>query len=476
MDILNINVTDLYYNSDDRSKYKKLIKADGQVKDYELVLKDVNGNKIHVLENSMALRDDDDEIIAYQGILRDVTEKRLLEQQLFQAKKMESIGLLAGGVAHDFNNILTTISGYAELMMLDIDEKHPFYKDVGSILQGVKRAEELIRQLLAFGRKQMIEPKIIDINKVISELHSMLKRLIPEDIAFELTLRDNISFIKADPVQIQQTLVNLVVNAGHAISKQENKDRGKNINISTNQINVDKSFAKAYPGLYEGNYITISVEDSGIGMNEETKLHIFEPFFSTKKEGEGTGLGLATVYGIVKQNHGNIYIDSVPGQGATFKIFWPSSQAKSRDETQIEPRIEITKRSDTLLFVEDDTNVRELACKALASFGYKVITAANGQEALDMVNREYLANKIDLVISDIVMPEMSGDELAFKLRELNPAIKILLCSGFTDSRVSLGEYQKKNAFYFLPKPYSIKKLESRIQEIINRPVEEIHTH
>jgi CheY-like chemotaxis protein len=301
----------------------------------------------------------------------------------------------------------------------------------------------------------------------------MLKRLIPEDIAFELNLKDNISFMKADPVQIQQTLVNLVVNAGHAINKQEDKSKRKSIKIQTDQVKVEKELAKVYPGIREGNYILISVEDSGIGMDENTKLHIFEPFFSTKKEGEGTGLGLATVYGIVKQNNGNIYIDSLPGEGATFKIFWPASEVKIRDETRVDTQIVPQKRTETLLFVEDDTNVRELACKALSSFGYKVITAANGKEALEVVNRDYLSNKIDLVISDIVMPEMGGEELAEHLRELNPSIRILLCSGFTDSRVTMKNIQKKNGFYFLPKPYSLKKLEQTIQEIINKPISAI---
>ncbi len=469
-DMLNRDIKDLYFDPEDRGKYLQAIKAIGQVKEYQLILKDKDGKKIHVLETSMALRDDKGDIIAYQGILRDITEKRQLEQQLFQAKKMESIGMLAGGVAHDFNNILTTISGYAELMMLDMDKTNPQYKDADNILQGVKRAEDLIRQLLAFGRRQMIEPRIIDINKVISELHSMLKRLIPEDIAFDLKLKDHLSYIKADPVQIQQTLVNLVVNAGYAVKKKENKSKGKSIIIYTDQIDVTKETVKRYPGLREGNYILIAVEDNGIGMDEDTKQHIFEPFFSTKKEGEGTGLGLATVYGIVKQNNGNIYIDSQPGNGAAFKIFWPSSDAQYRDETRIDNQIVYKEHSETILFVEDDKNVCELARKALTSFGYKVITAENGKVALEKVNKDFLSNKIDLVISDIVMPEMGGEELANALRDLNPTLRILLCSGFTDSRVAMKDIQKKNGFYFLPKPYTIKKLEQTIREIISKPV------
>lgn len=467
-DILNMDIHDLYFNPSDRDKFLTTIRSEGQVKEYELVLKHRDGRRLYVLETSMALRDDQGKIIAYQGILRDVTEKRQLEQQLFQAKKMESIGMLAGGVAHDFNNILTTVNGYAELMLMDLDKENTLYKDVESIIQGVKRAEDLIRQLLAFGRRQMIEPRIIDINKLISELYVMLKRLIPEDIAFDLNLQDDLKFIKADPVQIQQILVNLVVNAGHSVKKQDDKAKGKEIIVHTDQVEISTENRINYAGLREGNYILIAVEDTGIGMDEETKNSIFEPFFSTKKEGEGTGLGLATVYGIVKQNHANIYIESQPNEGAVFKIFWPSSDAMRSDETKVETKIEYNKHSETILFVEDDKNVRELACKALSSFGYQVIVAENGRIALDKVKREYLVNKIDLVVSDIIMPEMGGEDLAVALRELNPVIRILLCSGFTDSRVTMKDISKKNGFFFLPKPYSIKKLEETIQHVLNK--------
>jgi len=469
-DILNTDIHDLYFNASDRDKFLTAIDREGQVKEYELILKHKDGRRLYVLETSMALRDEQGKTIAYQGILRDVTEKRQLEQQLFQAKKMESIGMLAGGVAHDFNNILTTISGYAELMLMDLDRENTLYKDVESIIQGVKRAEDLIRQLLAFGRRQMIEPRIVDINKLISELYTMLKRLIPEDISFDLGLQEHLSFIKADPVQIQQILVNLVVNAGYSVKKQDNKSKGKKIIIHTDQVEISRANGINYAGLREGNYILIAVEDTGIGMDEETKNSIFEPFFSTKKEGEGTGLGLATVYGIVKQNHANIYIESQPDEGAVFKIFWPSSDARQRDETKIETKIQLRKHSETILFVEDDKNVRELACKALSSFGYKVIVAENGRIALDKVKLEYLANKIDLVVSDIIMPEMGGEELASSLRELNPVIRILLCSGFTDSRVTMKDITRKNGFFFLPKPYSIKKLEETIQYVLNKKV------
>ena len=467
-EILDLDIEKVFYTDhEDRIKYKKLMQRKGRVKDYELVVKNKNGDKVFVSETSTAVRDEKGAIVAYQGILRDVTYQRQLEQRLFQAKKMESIGMLAGGVAHDFNNILTTIRGYADLMMMNLKSTDPFFKDVDNIIKGVKRAEELIRQLLAFSRRQMIEPKIIDINKVISDLHTMLDRLISDDIAFDLKLKNGLSLIKADPVQIQQILVNLVANANYAIKKQFKKSAGKKIRIRTGGIELTKELIANYPGSREGKFVEIELSDTGIGMTEETKQNIFEPFFSTKKEGEGTGLGLATVYGIVKQNKGYIYIDSHKGEGTTFKIFWPVAEVQKRDETRLDTQIQFEKRSETILFVEDDTDVRTLACQALKTFGYRVIEAPNGKEALDLINRDSLIDKIDLVISDIVMPEMNGEELADNLREIRSDIKILLCSGFTDSRVAMRGMENKRGNYFLPKPYTIKNLEKMIRTILN---------
>jgi len=467
-EVLKINIDErFYFNAKDRKKFQEVMKTKGRVKDYELTIKNKAGEKIFISETSTAVRDERGKIIAYQGIMRDETYKRQLEQQLFQAKKMESIGMLAGGIAHDFNNILTTIRGYADLMMMNLKSTDSIFKDVDNIINGVKRAEDLIRQLLGFSRRQMIEPKVIDINKVITELHTMLSRLISDDIKFDLKLKDDLDFIKADPVQIQQILVNLVANAGHAIKKQENKSSGKKLRISTSEFTITREMLGQYPGSREGKYIQINISDTGIGMSDETKQNIFEPFFSTKKEGEGTGLGLATVYGIVKQNKGYIYIDSQKGEGTTFKILWPIAEVQQREETRIDTQIIFNERNETIMFVEDDSDVRSLASQALKTFGYFVIEAANGREALDIINKDKLINKIDLVISDIVMPEMDGEELAKNLREMNPDIRILLCSGFTDSRISMRESKSKTGYHFLPKPYTLKNLEKTIRTIIN---------
>lgn len=470
-ELLDVNIgEDLYVNPDDRIQYQKKLEIRGQLKDYELELKTKDNKKIMVLATVAVLRNENGGIVAYEGILRDVTEQRHLEQQFFQAQKMESIGLLAGGVAHDFNNILTTITGYAELMQMDMDESHPNYNDVNNIIQGGKRAENLIRQLLAFSRKQMIQTKIIDINKEISELYKMLTRLIAEDIKIELDLKKNLSTIKADPVQIQQILVNLIVNAGHAIKEKKDKTNLKYIKIITSEINLTREFTRQHPGSSEGKHIVITVEDTGIGMDKEIMQKIFDPFYTTKRDSEGTGLGLATVYGIVKQNNSSIYVESQPGVGSSFKIYWPASEEEKTVESTIDSNIHIEPHNETLLIVEDDLHVRNLNCEALKSFGYTIHVANNGKHALEIIKKDSLIDKIDLVITDMVMPEMGGEELAQNLRELNPQLKILLCSGYTDSHIVTKDSVGIRGFYFLAKPYSLKELEKKIRHVLSKSV------
>ncbi len=457
---------DLYMNIADRQTYLEMIHSKGQIKDYEIAMKRLNGEKIIVQETSTVVRDRNGHITAFQGIIRDVTYKRQLEEQLLQAQKMESIGMLAGGIAHDFNNILTTVHGYAELMQMQMDPSDKFYNNVNSIIKGVKRSEDLIRQLLAFSRRQMIEPKVIELKKEITDLHSMLRRLISEDIRFDLELGDKPLHIKADRIQLQQILVNLVVNANHAIKKTKS-DRSHTIKIIIQELQLTEDTLTRYPGSKEGKFIVIAVNDSGVGMDEQTRRKIFEPFFSTKGEGEGTGLGLATVYGIVKQNNGNIYVESAPGKGTTFKIFWPPSQDSQVTATKIETDVKFKQRSETILFVEDDINVRNLACNGLRAFGYEVFEAANGLDAIEVINRHNLRDRMDVLITDIVMPEMGGEDLAQFVYKLNPEIKILLCSGFSDSRITLDNTSQGNNHAFLAKPYTLKNLEKKIRSLVN---------
>lgn len=459
---------DLYVKSHDWEEYQSIIANKGFVKDYESVLKCKDGSKIHVIETTTTIKDDDGKIIAYEGILRDITKRKKLEQQLFQSQKMESIGMLAGGIAHDFNNILTAILGHSELLLLKMDENSPLYKDVSGIYNSGKKAENLVKQLLGFSRKQVIAPQVINLNEVVTELHKMISRLISEDIDVQIQLAERLKYVSADPTQIQQILVNLAVNAGHAIKNEKNKNEKKHIIIKTDNVFLDKNYVAANAGAIAGKYIMISVKDTGIGMDENTKEQIFEPFFTTKGEESGTGLGLATVYGIVKQNDGYIKVESEPGKGAEFQIYWPVARSEVvSNEKNLESEIRFTNETNrTIMVVEDDYAVRELASTALKKIGYNVIVAENGKRALKIIQEKNLISEIDLLFTDIIMPEMNGEELAIKVLEMNPDIKILLSSGYTRSKVFKDNAGNEN-YSFLFKPYTIKKLEKKIRVIFN---------
>lgn len=462
---------DLYDDPKEREKFKNILDKKGHVEDFELKLKRKDGDKITVLITATAVRDKRGKVEAYEGIIRNVTERRSLEEQLFQAQKMESIGLLAGGIAHDFNNILTAINGNAELILMKLDPANPLHKHMVSILKGGKRAEDLIRHLLAFSRKQMIKLKVVDINEVINDLYKMLKRLVSEDIHLELKLKDDLKPIKSDDTQLQQILVNLVVNAGHAIKDVKDKNRQKSITIITEEVNISENNKTEHPAELEGEYVIISVVDTGAGMDEETKQKIFDPFFTTKKEGAGTGLGLSTVYGIIKQNLGDIVVESEVGVGTIFKIYWPATETIKQQTTIKESKILFNQHSDKIFIVEDDPDVRTLAAEALKSFGYEVIEAENGVQALQKIQDENLTDKIDLLISDMVMPEMGGEELAEQVREINPKIKILLCSGYTQSRIFFNAQLGDNPYFFITKPYSIQNLQKKIRKILDNSKE-----
>ena len=462
------NANDFYFNQKDRKAFQRVLEQYGNVRDYELVLKRKDGQKVVVLETTTAVRNDKGDIIAYEGIMRDVTDKKQLEQQLFQSQKMESIGLLAGGIAHDFNNIMTAINGYADMILMDMKPGNPHYKDVLNILKGGKRAENLTRQLLAFSRKQIIEPKIIDINKIISDLNKMMRRLIGEDITLETKLLNGISRIKADPVQIQQIIVNLIVNSRHAIDKKTDKTI-KKITIGTEEVRLDKNFVVLHPGSKEGRHVVISVTDTGMGMDEETKSKIFEPFFTTKEEGKGTGLGLSTVYGIVKQNNSSIYIDSEPGKGTAFRIYWPATDEELPQDFADDSSELSTEVTENILVVEDDEAVRDIACSFLKSLGYKALEASNGIEALELIKKKNLIMDIDLLLTDMVMPEMGGEELAQKIKEINPGIKILLSSGYTDSQI-IKSGMRTQDYNFLPKPYSVQQLAKKVRAVLDNKI------
>lgn len=411
------------------------------------------------------IKDGSGNIINYAAVQRDITSEKKLEAQLYQSQKLEAIGQLTGGIAHDFNNILTVINGYAEIALAKMDYNNPLFSKIEQISKGGQRAGKLVRQLLAFSRRQIIDPKIICINTVIIELDKMLRRLIGEDINLQTKLCEKIHPVKADPGQIEQILVNLAVNARDAIYQKGNHAEENKIIIETNNVVLDKDFVSEHAGSHSGNHVLFSVSDTGSGMDTKIKEKIFEPFFTTKKEGKGTGLGLSTVYGIVKQNNGCIYVYSEPGCGTTFRIYWPCSKEKQlTDDKERKIKQIDTTGSETVLIVEDDYNVRKFAFTALKLSGYKVYESDNGLHALEMLKEKNL--QIDFLISDVVMPKMGGVQLAEKLKKLFPSIKILYTSGYTDEYI-VQQGELVEGINYLQKPYTINTLTKKIRTILD---------
>jgi len=403
------------------------------------------------------------QIVNYCKIGRDITREMELEQQLQQAQKMEAVGTLAGGVAHDFNNLLTVINGYAELALMRLGSDDSSYQAIKAIKNAGKRAEQLTSQLLAFSRKQILKPEIIDVNQIVLSMEKMLRRLINEDIRMETDLSENLPLIKADPVQIEQILTNLVINARDAVQAVTKPEFKKKIIIETGYTFLDEEYISRYPDSQTGYYIFFSVCDNGIGMDEQTKQRIFEPFFTTKAKHKGTGLGLAMVYGIVKQNKGNVYVYSEPGKGTTFKIYWPITDETAKTLEKVVEQKNLS-GTETILIVEDDEEVRKLGALLLSSLDYKVYQASNGQTALELIESESLS--IDLLITDLIMPEMNGKELADRISVMFPHVKTIYVSGYTDSYIVNNGLLEKGV-NFVSKPYSVKNLVAKVRQVLD---------
>jgi PAS domain S-box-containing protein len=463
-EILKINIAeDLYAEPDEREKFRTIIDREGYIKEFEVKLKTKEGNEIIAIETATVLRDDNGNVVAYQGIIRDITKKRKLENQVFQSQKMDSIGMLAGGIAHDFNNILTALRGYTDLALMKISREAPDENEIKGISRGIERAEDLTRQLLAFGRKQIIEPRVININQIILNLEKMLVRLIGEDINLKTILAEDVGQVKADPGQIEQILVNLIINARDAINQKDSHTTDKKITIETKQVYLDFGYVVNHPEVMVGDYLMIAVSDTGCGMNDDLIAKIYEPFYSTKAPGKGTGLGLSTVYGIVKQNQGNIYVYSEINKGSTFKIYWPMTEQELVSDFSEDWDEHLVEGVETILFVEDDDEVRTFMCQALESLKYKIIEASNGVEALEIVKQNNI--KLDLLITDVIMPEMGGKELAEEIVKFVPGIKILFTSGYTDNHI-VRSGRLDEGINFLLKPFSIKDISKKIRIIL----------
>jgi two-component system cell cycle sensor histidine kinase/response regulator CckA len=389
---------------------------------------------------------------------RNVTEQRKLEEHVRQGQKMEAVGRLAGGVAHDFNNLLTVINGYSDLLREQLAVDDPTRELLSEIHKAGERAGTLTRQLLAFSRQQVIEPKLLNLNSVVSDTEKLLRRLIGEDILLVTKLDPKLGRVKADPGQIEQVLMNLAVNARDAMP------RGGNLTIETQMMHLDEHYCKSVADLSPGEYVMLAVSDSGCGMNQEVLARIFEPFFTTKNVGEGTGLGLATVHGIIKQSSGHIAVYSEQGYGTTFKIFLPQASGPVAGTRSDPKSMEMPEGTETLLLVEDEDAVRMLASHILRTCGYRVLEATNGRDALRLSESE--SGTIHLLISDVVMPYLGGRALAEQIAAARPGCRVMFLSGYTDDAV-VRHGVLEAEFAFLQKPFTASSLAQKVRSVLD---------
>ena len=378
-----------------------------------------------------------------------------------QGQRLEAVGRLASGVAHDFNNMLTAIIGFGELVAQSLPADHPSRDDVKEILDAAGRAAGLTRQLLTFSRQQVVQSKLVHLNDVILGMDKLLRRLIREDIEFTSSLDPALGFVKADPGQIEQVVLNLCVNARDAIAG------GGRLTIETANIDFDGSMAREYGLTTPGPYVMIAVSDTGAGMDSETRARIFEPFFTTKSPDQGTGLGLATVYGIVKQSSGEVWVYSEVGRGTVFKVFLPRVAGESDAAGPSDATIVSTKGNETILLAEDDEPLRRVAQRMLEQAGYTVIIARNGFEAARI--SEEFAEPIHLLVTDMVMPGMNGPQLAKQIVAARPSTRVLFLSGYTDATVAAQGLLARDA-HFLQKPFATEALAGKVREVLNGPV------
>ncbi len=398
-------------------------------------------------------------VYAICGIATDIAERKKLEEQLRQTQKMDAIGKLAGGVAHDFNNLLTIINGYSELIVSRLPADNPAWGLAREINKSGERAAALTRQLLAFSRKTILQPRVLDLNTLAADLERMLRRLIGEDILLDARLAPALGQVKADPGQLEQVIMNLAVNARDAMPQ------GGRLTLATSNVDLDEAFTSANPEVAPGPYVLLSVSDTGCGMDEQVLAHLFEPFFTTKELGKGTGLGLAMVYGIIKQSDGHVAVDSQPGQGSTFRIYLPRIQQAARARPSFSETAQPLPGTETLLLVEDEEGVRRLLIMGLTANGYQVLEAHDGQQALELAAQH--PGRIDLLITDVVMPRLSGGQLADQLLALRPDLKVLFLSGYTDEAV-LRHGVSQGSRPFLQKPFTPSSLARKVREVLDR--------
>lgn len=437
--------------------------AQGNKQRFEWQAKDKNGHRFWVeISLSQVVLEGQERILA---VIRDIDsqkkaeeEKRRLEEQLQQSQKMEAVGKLAGGVAHDFNNLLTVIQGYSDLALANTDPGNLTYRQLEEVKKAASRAESITRQLLAFSRRQIIQPQNLDLNTVIRNLEKMLCRLIGEDIEMRTALKPDLGAIRGDPHQIEQVIINLAVNARDAMP------RGGKLTLETDTVYLDQRYASQHVDVWPGSYIMLAVSDNGCGMTKEIQSRIFEPFFTTKGIGEGTGLGLSMVYGIIKQNGGNITVYSEPGKGTVFKIYFPLIHADSVVILNDNERKSISRGTETILLVEDELAVLILIQNILTDLGYQVLSANSAEEAIKLFNEQ--PESIDLLLTDVVMPHLGGRDLTTRLTGLRPELKILYMSGYTDDAI-VHHGMLESGIQFIQKPFLPNALAQKIRSVLD---------
>jgi len=427
------------------------------VENFETIRVKKDGTKIHVALTLSPIKNPEGQVVGVSSIARDVTESKKLEEMFRQTQKMEAVGQLAGGVAHDFNNLLGVILGYTGLMLDRLELDHPERKSIEQIQKAGDRAALLTRQLLAFSRKQVLQPKVLDLNTVVAGTEKLLQRLIGENIDLQVVLSPELGRVEADSGQLEQILMNLIVNARDAMPA------GGKITIETSQVEIDEEYVAQHPATQTGPHVRLSVTDTGCGMDAKTKARIFEPFFTTKEFGKGTGLGLSIVYGIVKQSGGSVWVYTEPGIGTTFKIYLPCVRSLVETSSPIESVEKIAGGGQTILVVEDEAALLQVTQQSLEEVGYVILAAQNPAEAIH-ISESHLG-PIHLILTDVIMPGMSGAELATYLSARRPEMKVLYVSGYTDHTI-VRHGVLEPGLVFLQKPFSPRALARKVSEVL----------
>jgi two-component system cell cycle sensor histidine kinase/response regulator CckA len=472
--LLAVDAHTVYVDAEDRHRWQAMLQREGMVLGFEVQVRRRDGATIWVRETAHTVQDRDGRVLYYEGSLENITERKQAEQEkehlqerLLQAQKMEAVGQLAGGIAHDFNNVLTAIQGYGAFLRDGLAPDDPgewpaaqaIRADLGEILLAADRAASLTQQLLAFSRKQVLMPRVLNLNDLLRGMESMLRRLIGEDVNLMSSLAPDLGHVRADPGQIEQVIMNLSVNARDAMPQ------GGKLTFETANVELDEAYVQTHPNVEPGRYTLLAVSDNGKGMSDEVQEHLFEPFFTTKERGNGTGLGLATVYGIVEQSGGHIEVYSEEGVGTTFKVYLPLVARETDVGASTRKKADLPQGTETVLLVEDEMSVRDLACRVLAQCGYIVLAAGHPQEALAL-SKEH-AGGIPLLITDVVMPGMSGKVLAEQLVASRPEMQVLYISGYTDNAI-VHHGVLDTGVHFVQKPFTPSILARKVRELLDR--------